>query len=153
MRCLGHTGVKVVRGKRAHDDGAFGHESANAAGMIEVMVRWNHVANRFAGKPFFDGLDDRRGARLVERAFDGDQMIAHLDDDRRVGTTADLVHAIGELSPFDRGRTAEILVAHVARHAAQYPLRSDRGNVGLLIANLGRNIIRRQRKLRCVVSI
>ena len=43
--------------RRTGDNGrAFGHEGANAAGMIEVMMRRNHVADRFVGKSLFDRL-------------------------------------------------------------------------------------------------
>ena len=43
VRRLGHASVKISRRERADNDGAFGHEGANAASVIEVMVRWDHV--------------------------------------------------------------------------------------------------------------
>jgi hypothetical protein len=34
--------------------------------MVEVVVSWNRVAERFSRKTFFDRLHDRRRARLME---------------------------------------------------------------------------------------
>ncbi len=99
-----------------------------------VMGR-NHVTNRFAGKAFLDRLHHRRGARLIERSFDGDKMVAHLDHDRSMRSAGDFVHAIGELEPLDVRRPAEVLVAHISRHAPQDPLRSDRRGIRRLIAD------------------
>src|SRR6266542_1202875 len=128
-------GIKYFGGKR-HDDGrALGHKSADAAGVVEMMMGRNDVSNRFGRKALFDRFHHRRGARLVQWPLDGDQVIPHLDDYGRVRAALDFVHAAGELVPFNDRRPPEVLVAHIARYSAKYPLRRERLGVGLLTAD------------------
>ena len=55
------------------------HKRAYPAGVIEMVVSRNRVADRLSREPLFDRLDHRRGASLVQRPFDRYQMVAHLD--------------------------------------------------------------------------
>jgi hypothetical protein len=66
IKCPGVEGYDYRRALR--------HKRANPAGMIEMVVSRDRIANRFSGEPLFDRLDHRRGASLVQRPFDGDQM-------------------------------------------------------------------------------
>ena len=118
-------------GVKRHDyRRAFGHKRANTARVVEMMMGRDGVTDGLAGEPLLDRLDHGRGAGLVQRPFDGDQMIAHLDQDRRMGAALNLVHAGRELEPFDYRLAAHILIADVARDAAQNPLGCDRRGVG-----------------------
>ena len=128
--CIERLGVKRHDYRRA-----LGHKCAYPAGMIEMMMRRDRVADRLSGESLFDRLDHGRGAGLVQRPFDSDQIIAHLDQDRRMGAALNLVHAGSELHPFDHGRAAHILITDVAGDAAQNPLRCDRLGVGFFAAH------------------
>ena len=69
--------------------------------MIQVVVGRNDVADRFRGKFFLNRFHHRRGAGFIKRPFDGDQMIAHFDDDGGVADPLDFVYAVGQAIPFD----------------------------------------------------
>ena len=67
-------------GVKRHDyRRAFGHKRANTVRVVEMMMGRDGVTDGLAGEPLLDRLDHGRGAGLVQRPFDGDQMIAHLD--------------------------------------------------------------------------
>ena len=92
-------------GVKRHDyRRTLGHKRSNPAGVVKMMMGRNCVTDRFAGESLFDRLDHGRGTGFIKRPFNGDQMITHLDQDRRMGAALNLVHAGSELDPLDHGR-------------------------------------------------
>src|SRR5688500_1388542 len=47
------------------DRRAFRHKRANPAGVIQMVVGWDRVADRLSGEPLLYGLDDGRRAGFV----------------------------------------------------------------------------------------
>ena len=78
--CIERLGVKRHDYRRT-----LGHKRSNPAGVVKMMMGRNCVTDRFAGESLFDRLDHGRGAGFIKRPFNGDQMITHLDQDRRMG--------------------------------------------------------------------
>ena len=67
--------VRVVR-----DDGdPFGRDRGEPAGMIEVRVRVDDVADRLVRNGLLHFRQDRQAARFVLSAFEHDDVVADLD--------------------------------------------------------------------------
>ena len=67
-------------GVEGYDDRrAFRHKRANPAGVIQMVVGRDRIADRLSGESLLYRLDHRRRAGFVQRTLNGDQMITHLD--------------------------------------------------------------------------
>ena len=79
------------------DRRAFGGKRAEAAGVVEVVMRVDDVLDRLVRCEFFHLRDDGEGAGVVLRSFDHDQMIDHFHQHAVVGTAGQIPDAVRHL--------------------------------------------------------
>src|SRR4029077_19721776 len=135
MGRLRHARIKVLSNERHNNNGAFGHKTTNAAGVVEMMMGRDDVADRLVRKPLLDGFYHRIRSLFVKRPLDSDEMVAHLYDNRIVRASLNLVDAVGYLNEFHGRISTKILIATFPCHSSQEPLRSDGFRIGFLIPN------------------
>ena len=78
------------------DDGdADRRKGAETAGMIEMVVARDDVADRLRRHQFADGHDHAHGALVVEWRLHDDHVVLHLDSDAVVAAAGEVPDAVG----------------------------------------------------------
>src|SRR5205809_382360 len=79
-----------------HGD-AHGGERTQTAGVIEVMVTRDHVADRLIRHQLTHRRDHRQGALVVQGSFHDDRVVLHLDGYAVVRAASQVPDAVGHL--------------------------------------------------------
>ena len=118
-----HVLVELAVALVSDDRRALRQIRSQAAGVIEMMVRVDYVADRLVRHEAADFLDDGQRAGLVERRFHDRDKVLELDEHAVMRSAGDAPDAIGERLGFcdDVGHAR---IADVGRHL-------DRRQIGI----------------------
>ena len=111
---MGRIGIAraLPRCSDAEDGGTFSHCGCESAGVVEVRMRVHDEAHGLARDDFLGCRHDRLATRIALAAFDHEDVVAHVDGERRV-VAPDLVDALTNL--IDRVGQPACRLAHLPR--------------------------------------
>ena len=126
-----------------YNSGSFGHVGAQAAGVIEVVVRVDHILDGFVRNDFFHCRNHRKGTRLIQRSVHHGHKILEFDE-RAIVPAMQQPDAVGKLfrrNALRRDRRVQHRVGHLQRGFLNACLRARHhqiksGKAALLLENM-----------------